>query len=72
MKIMLGKNPDTIGQWCCLKYDNEIYPGVIQDVNKTQVRVKCSNRIGINHWPLRDDVLWYLHEEIFKIIPPPV
>lgn len=67
------QNSDIIGQWCCLKYDSEIYPGVIQEVNETHVKVKCMHRIGLNRffWPQRDDVLWYLHEDIIRMILPP-
>lgn len=67
------QNTDTIGQWCYLKYDNTIYPGVIQDVNETYVLVKCMHRVGNNRffWPQREDILWYLHEDIMQLIPAP-
>lgn len=67
------QNSDIIGQWCCVKYDEEIYPGVIQDLNETHVNVKCMHRIGVNRffWPQQDDVLWYLHEDVIRMIPPP-
>lgn len=67
------QNSDIIGQWCALKYDNNIYPGIIQKVNETHVEVKCMHRVGVNRffWPTRGDVLWYLHEDIIRMIPPP-
>lgn len=70
---MPWQSADVIGQWCCLKYDDAFYPGVILEVNETHVNVKCMHRIGNNRffWPLREDVLWYLHEDIIRIIPPP-
>ncbi len=31
------------------------------------------HRIGVNRffWPQQDDVLWYLHEDVIRMIPPP-
>ncbi|CAK6965366.1 hypothetical protein DPX16_12588 [Scomber scombrus] len=71
--VIPWQNSDIISQWCCLKYDDEIYPGVIQEVNETHVKVKCMHRIAINcfFWPQRDDVLWYMHEDIIRMILPP-
>ncbi|KAI7792928.1 hypothetical protein IRJ41_022844 [Triplophysa rosa] len=65
------QNLDIIGQWCALEYDNDIYPGIIQGVSETHVEVKCMHRIGVNRffWPVRDDVLLYLHEDILRMIP---
>ncbi|XP_058628776.1 uncharacterized protein LOC131538729 [Onychostoma macrolepis] len=67
------QNSDIIGKWCSLKYDDDIYPGIIQEVTETHVEVKCMHRIGVNRffWPTRDDVLWYLHDDIIRMIPPP-
>ncbi len=50
-----------------------IYPGVILDLNETHFNVKCMHRIGVNRffWPQQDDVLWYLHEDVIRMIPPP-
>ncbi|XP_072116810.1 uncharacterized protein [Mobula birostris] len=65
--------PHLTDQWCALKYDGKIYPGVIQEVTETHVQVKCMHHRGVNRffWPLRDDVLWYLFEDIVRMIPPP-
>ncbi|KAJ8385517.1 hypothetical protein AAFF_G00185530 [Aldrovandia affinis] len=67
------QNSNIIGQWCSLKYDGNIYPGIIQEVTESHVEVKCMHRIGVNRffWPPRDDVLSYLHEDIIRMIPPP-
>ena len=67
------QNTDIIGQWCALKYDDDMYPGIIQEVTETHVEVKCMHRIGVNRffWPTREDVLWYLHDDIIRMIPPP-
>ncbi|XP_034093341.1 uncharacterized protein LOC117560540 [Gymnodraco acuticeps] len=65
--------PDSIGQWCALKYDEDIYPGVIQEVMDTHVQVKCMHVAGVNRffWTLREDVLLYPFEDILRVIPPP-
>lgn len=67
------QNLDIIGQWCALKYDNDIYPGIIQGASETHVEVKCTHRFGVNRlfWPVQDDVLLYLQEDILRMIPPP-
>lgn len=67
------QDSNIIGQWCALRYDDDIYPGLIQEVNETHVEVKCMHQIGNNrfYWPQRHDILWYLHEDIIQIIPPP-
>ncbi|KAK0133284.1 hypothetical protein N1851_031198 [Merluccius polli] len=65
--------PDLIGKWCVVRYQDDIYPGIIQDIMETHVQVKCMSNIGVNRffWPLKDDLLWYLFEDVLRIIPPP-
>ncbi|KAI4804359.1 hypothetical protein KUCAC02_025989 [Chaenocephalus aceratus] len=65
--------PDSIGQWYALKYDEDIYPGVIQEVMDTHVQVKCMHVAGVNRFfcPLREDVILYPFEDILRVIPPP-
>lgn len=65
--------PEQIGEWCVVKYEGDIYPGIIQDTMETHVQVKCMSSIGVNRffWPLREDVLWYLFEDVLRMIPPP-
>jgi hypothetical protein len=67
------QDADKIGKWCCLNYDHEIYPGIIQEISETHVEVKCMHRVGVNcfFWPAREDVLWYLHSDIITMISPP-
>lgn len=64
---------EVVGKWCVLKYDGDLYPGVITDISETQVEVRCMQKIGVNRffWPAREDILWYLFEDIVCIIPPP-
>lgn len=64
-----------IGQWCVVTYEETIYPDTIQEITETHVQVKCMSKIGRAEnrffWSLRDDVLWYLFEDVLRIIPPP-
>jgi len=66
---------DLIGKWCVIKYDNDLYPGIIMETDETHALVKCMHRVGVNRffWPPRDDFLWYLFD-VLEIIqaPPPV
>lgn len=64
---------DLVGQWCAVTYEDTVYPGIIQDIKETHVQVKCMSRIGANRffWPLRDDILWYLFQDVLRMIPAP-
>ncbi len=66
-------SPELVGQWCMLRYDQELYPGIILSTDETHVQVKCMHRVGPNRffWPARDDILWYLFEDVLEIITPP-
>lgn len=56
-----------------LRYDQELYPGIILGTDETHVQVKCMHCVGPNRffWPARDDILWYLFEDVLEIITPP-
>ncbi len=45
--ISLDHN-EMIGKWCVLKYDNDLYPGIILNKDETHVQVKCMHRVGNN------------------------
>ncbi len=66
-------SPELVGQWCMLRYDQELYPGIILSTDETHVQVKCMHHVGPNRffWPARDDILWYLFEDVLEIITPP-
>ncbi len=66
-------SPELVRQWCMLRYDQELYPGIILSTDETHVQVKCMHRVGPNRflWPARDDILWYLFEDVLEIITPP-
>lgn len=67
------ESKDIIGQWCVIKYDDEIYPGTIVEVNETHAKVTCMHKIGRNpfFWPNHEDSLWYLFNDVLRIIPQP-
>ncbi len=64
---------DIVGQWCVIRYDDEVYPGTIVEVSETHVHVKCMHRVGHNryYWPMREDALWYPFEDVLRLIPAP-
>ena len=64
--------PEVVGKWCVLKYDSQLYPGIITDISNTHVKVCCMKRIGANrfYWPAREDIIWYPFEDILCTIPP--
>ncbi|KAK7131742.1 hypothetical protein R3I93_018339 [Phoxinus phoxinus] len=68
-------NEGLIGQWCAVKYDGDIYPGIIQDTDVySGALVKTMSSAGLNRffWPLRDDIIWYQTRNIIGLIPEPV
>jgi len=56
-----------------IKYDNDLYPGIIMETDETHTLVKCMHRVGVNRffWPPRDDFLWYLFDDVLEIIQAP-
>ncbi|XP_030251615.1 uncharacterized protein LOC115568462 [Sparus aurata] len=67
------ESPELIGKWCILRYDDDLYPGVILNIQETHVQVKCMHRVGSNrfYWPHQDDILRYLFDDVLEVIPPP-
>ena len=64
---------DLVGQWCCVRYNTEIYPGIIENIDESECEVKTMNIVGKNRfvWPLFDDKIWYGMDDILGIIPEP-
>lgn len=64
---------EHIGQWYIANYDEEAYPGIIQEVEE-DVCVKCMHKNGINKffwlspW---DDISWYRDEQILCLMKEP-
>lgn len=61
-------------KYCLIKYDGELYPGVILDVEENDIQVHCMTRIGPNRFfwctPVLD-ILWYPHDDVVCLIPQP-
>jgi len=67
------EDPEVLGQWCVLTYDEDLFPGIILAGDETHVQVKCMHRVRPNRffWPAREDVLWYVFDDVLELIPPP-
>ncbi|CAL8239701.1 unnamed protein product [Gadus morhua 'NCC'] len=53
-------NEELIGKWCVVLYDNDPYPGIIQDIDtESCALVKTMHSVGANrfYWPMKDDVI---------------
>ncbi len=46
------QSPEVVGKWCVLKYEGDLYPGVITDTCETHVEVRCMQKIGVNRFLL--------------------
>ena len=57
----------AVGQWCAVQYNTKLYPGIITDVDDTDIEVKCMKRAGDNKWlwPDKDDRIYYNKETDF-------
>jgi hypothetical protein len=71
---VINPDPELINKWCVIKCDGQLYPGRIQDIDSDPVEVKCMHRIGENRYfcPLIDDTIWYLWNNVVRIIPEPI
>ena len=60
---------DQLGKWCVLKYDNDLYPGIIMNTDEAHALVKCMHNAGANRffWPAREDILWYLFDDVHSL-----
>lgn len=54
--------PEVIQKWCVIKYDGDIYPGIITAIDEVQVQVKCMHRVGVYRffWTTREDMICLL------------
>ena len=61
------------GQWCTVKYDEVIYPGLILKTGDESVEVRSMARVGSNRfkWPAKDDILEYDYDDMISLIPEP-
>ncbi len=51
LRYIVDLNEGLIGQWCAVKYDGEIYPGIIQDTDVySGALVKTMSRVGLNRF----------------------
>ena len=67
--------PEVLGEWCVLTYDEALYPGIIFATDETNVQVECMHHAGVTKnrlfWPLKGDVFWYPFDDMLELIPPP-
>ncbi|XP_041360121.1 uncharacterized protein LOC121376342 isoform X1 [Gigantopelta aegis] len=68
---------DLKGQHCIIEYDGKPYPGLIMEVDESDVLVKAMHRVGpLWHnrffWPTMSDECWYSYDSIIRLIPEPV
>ena len=65
--------PEAIDQLCVVKYDGNLYPGIIKATDELEAQVKCVHRAGENKffWPVVDDLIWYTFENVIAFIPLP-
>ena len=62
----------TVGQWCLVDYDGELYPGEVKEVDDDTALVTL-HPTGVNTFivPTRDDTVWYDGNKIICTIPEP-
>lgn len=55
------------------RYENDYYPGVVQEIEKEEVLVSAMTKSGFKNykWPKPQDVCWYNFDKIIKKIKVP-
>ncbi|MGH0127646.1 UNVERIFIED_CONTAM: hypothetical protein FKN15_071801 [Acipenser sinensis] len=66
-----------VGMWVLVKYDSELFPGVVTQVVNEQYEVDAMSRAGDNRFfnpslKFPVDKIWYYREDIIDIIPEPL
>ena len=71
--ISIENVDNLLNNWCVVKYEERIYPGIVTNIEETYIEVKCMSSAGTNryYWPARDDVCWYSPENVLFCIPEP-
>jgi hypothetical protein len=56
-----------------VRYDGNLYPGIVIDEDHEDVQVKCMHKIGRNRffWPSYDDICWYSKDDLVCELPEP-
>ena len=64
---------DLLGKWCVVRYEARAYPGIIEEVEESDVYVNCMAQIGENRlfWPRVHDRCWYKADDVMFLIPKP-
>lgn len=72
IKLLLQEDPNTT-IWCAIRYDGQIFPGTVQEVDIDSVLVSCLKKVGRNRFcsPLHADELWYNNSDVLALIEKP-
>ena len=69
---------DLLGRYVLVKYEEKPYPGIVFDVDKSEVYVECMQRVGRSlkdccfYWlKAVKDICWYEMENVLVVIPDP-
>ena len=69
---------DLLGRYVLVKYEEKPYPGIVVDVDESEVYVECMHRVGRSlkdcsfYWPKAvKDICWYEMENVLAVIPEP-
>ena len=46
LKVINTMDHSLIGKYCIIRYDNGAYPGKIEDLDDTDVQVRCMHKAG--------------------------
>lgn len=62
----------NIGDFVIVKYEDEFFPGVINDTSPTSALVSVMSMSGSGwKWPDVEDEIWYTYENVIQLIKPP-
>ena len=74
LKVINTVDHSLIGKYCIIRYDNGAYPGKIEDLDDTDVQVRCMHKAGQNrfYWCTTVPyICWYSYKDVLSLIDEP-
>lgn len=69
---------DLLNRYVIVRYERQVYPGVVLDTDEAEVYIRCMHRVGRSadsyafYWPKAvKDECWYKMEDVLAVIPEP-
>lgn len=74
LRLVDSADVNLVGKYCVIRYDGKAYPGIIEDLDNSDVQVHCMHKAGMNRFfwcTTVQDICWYPYKDIITIIDEP-